>query len=212
MVGAMAARAAKPKSRHARDEIVAQLRLAAEQMRAAADVEQDAVGRIDGDERRVALAPVGDGLEQARVGGLILRHGDERGMHGARLRQREAGAQAEPLRRRVDRDQQVEVAALAVDDEGESLRFQGSVPARALIEWPRWPLASLASATGEPNSGLPEFGHYQWPKSDISDFGWPHAIAARCGRSGAGRATGSGCVARTKRCSTLFHSTIQVPR
>jgi hypothetical protein len=23
----------------------------------------------------------------------------------------------------------------------------------------------------QPNSGLPEFGHYDWPKSDISDFG-----------------------------------------
>jgi len=23
-----------------------------------------------------------------------------------------------------------------------------------------------------PNSGLPEFGNIDWPKSDISDFGW----------------------------------------
>ena len=106
-------------ARHAREQVVAQLCLAAEEMRAAADVEQDAVGRIDGDERRVALAPVGDGVEQARVGGLVLRHGGERGMHGARLRQRQAGAQAEPLRRRIDRDQHVGIAALADNDDGE---------------------------------------------------------------------------------------------
>ena len=102
MVAAMAARAEKPKPRHARQQIVAQLLLAAEQMRAAADVEQDAVGRIGGDERRVALAPVGDGVEQARVGGLVLRHGGERGMHGARLRQRQArrAGRAAPPRHR----------------------------------------------------------------------------------------------------------------
>ena len=76
---------------HARDEIVAQLLLAAEQMRAAADVEQDAVRRIGGDQRRVALAPVGDGVEQMRVGVGVLRHRGEIGMHGARLRQRHAG-------------------------------------------------------------------------------------------------------------------------
>jgi hypothetical protein len=30
---------------------------------------------------------------------------------------------------------------------------------------------SLSPLLGQPNSGLPEFGHYDWPKSDISDFG-----------------------------------------
>jgi len=38
-------------------------------------------------------------------------------MHGARLRQREPGAQASPFRRGVDRDQKVEIAAPAEDDE-----------------------------------------------------------------------------------------------
>ena len=103
---------------HPRQQVVAQLLLAAEQMRAAADVEQDAVGRIGGDQRRVALAPVGDGVEQACVGRLLLRHGGKGGMHGARLRQREARAQPEALRRGIDRDQQVEIAALAEHDEG----------------------------------------------------------------------------------------------
>ena len=89
-------------------QIVAQCGFAAEQMRAAADVEQDAVGRIDGNKRRVAQAPIGDGVEKTRIGGRILRHGDERGMHGARLRERQTGAQAEPLCRRIDRGQQIE--------------------------------------------------------------------------------------------------------
>jgi hypothetical protein len=39
-------------------------------------------------------------------------------MHGAGLRQRQACAQSEPLRRRVDPNQKVEIAALAEDDEG----------------------------------------------------------------------------------------------
>ena len=30
---------------------------------------------------------------------------------------------------------------------------------------------SLSPLLGQPNSGLPEFAHYDWPKSDISDFG-----------------------------------------
>ena len=106
-----------------------QLRLAAEEMRTAADVEQDAVGRIGGDKRRVALTPVGNGLEQARIGRLILRHGGERGMHGAGLRQRETCAQAEPFGRRVDREEEVEIAALAEDDERRRAPRSGECPA-----------------------------------------------------------------------------------
>ncbi len=86
-------------------------------MRAAADVEQDAVGRIKRNKRRVTQAAFRDGIEQAGVGGGVFRLGDERGMHGARLRQREPRAQPESLRRSIDRGQQVDIAALAVDDE-----------------------------------------------------------------------------------------------
>ena len=32
-------------------------------------------------------------------------------------------------------------------------------------------VGSLSPLLGQPNSGLPEFGHYDGPKSDISDFG-----------------------------------------
>jgi hypothetical protein len=37
-------------------------------------------------------------------------------MHRTGLRQRKTGGEAEPLRRRIDRDEQVEIAALAEDD------------------------------------------------------------------------------------------------
>ncbi len=106
---------------HPCEKVVAQPGLAAEQVRAAADVEQDAVGRIDGDERRVALAPVGDGVEKTCVAGLVLRHCGERGMHGAGLRQRHAGSEAEARGFRVDSQQEVDVAALAEDDERRTL-------------------------------------------------------------------------------------------
>src|SRR5262249_5438291 len=105
----------KAEPRHPREEIAAKVLLAAEEMRAAADIEQNAVGRIDGDERRVALAAVGNGVEKAGVGRLVLRHGRESWMHGAGLRQREAGVKSEPLRRGVDREEEIEVAALAED-------------------------------------------------------------------------------------------------
>ena len=35
----------------------------------------------------------------------------------------------------------------------------------------RTPRGSLSPLLGQPNSGIPKFGHYDWPKSDISDFG-----------------------------------------
>ena len=107
----------KTPSPHPREQVGAQLLLAAEQMRAAADIEQNSIGRIGGDERRVALAPVGKGVDEARVGRLILGDGGERGMHGARLRQCEAGMQSEALRRCVHRNDEIEIAALAEHDE-----------------------------------------------------------------------------------------------
>ncbi len=99
---------------------------AAVKMRAAADVEQQAVGRIAGHQRRVAQAPVGDALKQASVGIGVFCDGIERGMHGARLRQRETRVQAEPFRRIVDGDDQFGIAALAVDDERPAARARDS--------------------------------------------------------------------------------------
>ena len=89
--------------------------LAAVKMRAAADIEQQAVGRIAGDERRIAQAPFGDGVEQRSVRLGVFGDRFDRRMHGARLRQREAGVEAKPFRRRIDGDDQFGIAALAVD-------------------------------------------------------------------------------------------------
>ena len=94
-------------------EIGDQRLLAAIKMRAAADVEQQTVGRIAGDQRRVAQAPVGDGFEQGGVGF---------GIFGNRLECRDAWralapapdrAEAEPLGRFIDRDEEFDIAALA---------------------------------------------------------------------------------------------------
>ena len=59
-----------------------------------------------------------DRIEQAGVGRLVLGHGRESWMHGAGLRQCEARRESKPLRCGIDRQQEIEVAALAEDDEG----------------------------------------------------------------------------------------------
>ena len=91
--------------------------LAAVKMRAAADVEQQTVGRITRHQRRIAQTPVGNVFEQLAVClGVFLGCFDRR-VHGARLRQRQAGREPELLRCLVDGDEQLGIAALAVDDE-----------------------------------------------------------------------------------------------
>ena len=107
-------------------EIGDQRRFAAVKMRAAADVEQQAVGRIAGHQRRVAQAPVGDVFEQGGVGFGVFLDRLERRMHGARLRQRHAGREAKPFRRVVDGDDQLGIAALAVDGNCFILRPKGA--------------------------------------------------------------------------------------
>ena len=104
------------KALHAREKIVTKFLLAAEEVRAAADVEQNAVGAIHGDQRRVALAPIGKGIEEARVGCLVLRHRNESGMHGAGLRQRQTVPHSRSFRRGINSDKDVDIAALAEDD------------------------------------------------------------------------------------------------
>ena len=79
-------------------QIARERRLAAEQMRAAGDVEQQAVRRIEPDQRRVAVAPVGDRFEQRDVGARVGLRDRDRRMHRARIRERHAGAQAERRR------------------------------------------------------------------------------------------------------------------
>ena len=71
----------------------------AEQMGAARDVEHQAVGRIEADQRRITVAPVGDAFKQAPVRLLVARRDGQRRIHGARIGERHADPQAEPVRR-----------------------------------------------------------------------------------------------------------------
>ena len=115
------ARAAKPSAVMRVDQIARQRRLAAEQMRAAGDVEHQAVRRIEPDQRRVAVAPVGDRFEQLRVGRRIFLHDHEIGMHGARLRQC-LPPQAESFGCRIECDHLFGIAALAGDHQRARIR------------------------------------------------------------------------------------------
>ena len=69
--------------------------LAAEQMRAAGDVEEQAVRGIQRHQRREAVAPVGDGVQRLRIRGLIgVEHLDVR-TDRAGIGQRQADIEAE---------------------------------------------------------------------------------------------------------------------
>ena len=83
------------------EQVAAHGGLAAEQVGAAGDVEHEAVGRIEADQRRVAVAPVGDGIEQPAVCRRVARGDGKRGIHRARIGERHAQPQAEALRRIV---------------------------------------------------------------------------------------------------------------
>ena len=52
----------------------------AEQMRRPRDVQEQPIRRIQADQRREAVAPVGDGLQQCGIGFFIRRH-DAEGLH-----------------------------------------------------------------------------------------------------------------------------------
>ncbi len=84
--------------REPRDQIARERRFAAEQMRAAGDVEEQAVRRIEADQRRVAVAPVGDIFEQAPVGLRIGLHHRQLRIPGAGVGQPHADLEAEPCR------------------------------------------------------------------------------------------------------------------
>ena len=86
-------------------------------MGAAGDVEHQAV-LVEGDERRVALGPVGDRVEERGVGGGILVDRVERRDHGAGIGERLAGLEAEAHGRLVEGDEAERALDLGGDDEG----------------------------------------------------------------------------------------------
>ena len=86
-------------------------------MGAAGDVEKKPVGRVDRDQRRVAVAPVGQRLEQPAVGlRLGFDHIDRR-MHGAGVGDAHAGLELQRLSPLVESRDPLRVAVAMTDDE-----------------------------------------------------------------------------------------------
>ena len=104
--------------REPRDQIAGERRLAAEQMRAAGDVEQQAIRRIEADQRRIAVAPVGDGFEQTPVGLRIGVHDRQLRIHGAGVGEPHADLEAEPRRAVVQGGDALRALDRRDDDEG----------------------------------------------------------------------------------------------
>ena len=59
-------------------EIATKVALAAEQMRAAGDIENNFIRRIEADERCEAIAPVGDGAKQKAIRRRMIRKHNQR--------------------------------------------------------------------------------------------------------------------------------------
>ena len=103
--------------REAGEEVAAKCGLAAEQVGAAGDVEHQSVGEIETDERRVAVAPVGDVFEGLSVRRFVGGGDGEARMHGAGIGERHACPQAEALRRIVHGDDPLRALDRLDDDE-----------------------------------------------------------------------------------------------
>src|SRR5262245_12772224 len=86
-------------------EIRDQLMLAAIKMRAATDVEQQAVRWVTGDQWRVAQTPVGNRFEQSSICIDVLCYRIDTRIHGARLRQCQTRGEAEPIGCVIDSSQ-----------------------------------------------------------------------------------------------------------
>ena len=112
-------------------------------MRAAGNVEQNAVGGIDGDERRIAQAPIGDLREKLAVVRQMFGDDGEIGVAGAGLGERQTRSQAQSFRRRIDGDQPLGIAALAGDDERARI-MRWSCPRDAVGRKPHQPQAREA--------------------------------------------------------------------
>ena len=130
------------------DDIAAKRRLAAEEMGAAGHVEHDARGRIDPDQRGVAVAPVGDRLEQAQVGRRIAWRDLQRRMAGARIGERRADREAQARGRIVHRRDAQRAFDHVRDDERRALAFircRRGLPLEAVGRKPPQPDREIAA-------------------------------------------------------------------
>lgn len=90
--------------------------LAAEQMRATADIEQQSMRRIKRHQRRKAVTPVGDGFQQFRIGGLVGVEHFHIGTDCARVRQRQSNLEVDIGSGVVQRRDLKRVVQLGDDD------------------------------------------------------------------------------------------------
>ena len=90
---------------------------AGKKMRAAGDVEEQAVRRIESDERRIAVAPVGELFEERMVGRLVGLSDNEIGDSAARIRKGRTQTNSPPLGIFIDGDDTER--ALDFRDDGE---------------------------------------------------------------------------------------------
>ncbi|MFN9941649.1 MAG: hypothetical protein ACK56I_19445, partial [bacterium] len=77
-----------------REQVLAQARLAAMQMRRPGDVEQQPVGAVDRDIGRIAFGPARQPVEEGAVGGGIVGQGHEPGHARSGIGKAKAGAKA----------------------------------------------------------------------------------------------------------------------
>ena len=101
-------------------EIACEHRLAAEQMRAAGDVQQQPIRRIEPDQRRVAVAPVGDRFEQLPIRMLVRIRDRDLRVHRTRIGERHAHLEAERGRGVVHGGE----PQRALDGAGDDQRFR----------------------------------------------------------------------------------------
>jgi hypothetical protein len=95
------AKSGQAKARQPSQQVIQQRRLALEEMRDAGDVEHHAAFAMTGDQRRIAIAPIGDVLHQRLVGGRIVIGDGQLGDTRPRLGQRQAGGEPQIDRRRI---------------------------------------------------------------------------------------------------------------
>ena len=100
-----------------------------EEMRAAGNIEEQAMRRIERDERRIAVAPVGELFEKRMVGRLVGLLNAQIGNSAARIGEAHAQADSSPLGILVDRDDAQRVLDLCDDGERRlSEEFSGGAP------------------------------------------------------------------------------------
>ena len=130
-----------------RQQVAGERRLTAEQMRAAGDVEKQAVGWIETDQRCIAVAPVGDAFEQPAVGLEIGFDHRQLRIHGAGVGQAQADLQSEPRGLVGQRGDALRALDRGDDDEAVTLLR-------------RAPLDPVGRETAQPQRQIPAVGRY----------------------------------------------------